>query len=1496
MKAWVKNVMREDLRVFISLGMILALIHCSGRGDVDLTKAKKLGAEPVSSGPGAAAEPTAPQHGLFTFNPGQWTTFRVAGGAIDPVGTTLAQDFDGDGIDNTKERTSNIWVADYPVIETEIAPPVTMKIEILKNFDQKEDEVASNITSDDFESRKNEGSEKFHQDEVNAKTVQYERAIKNDASSSSSSSSSTSSASVSASASASGGSGPLGLGSAEVKISATVNLTSNTTNDNNYSFNNSASERTQVFEDRPFKNNIDRTAGSVKADSAGKSARQYRQEKRQKTQGVETIKPDAGVVRAALYIKNHSVNMPVRLSNILCSLVFETGKGELIPMQSFRLRNDDFSLFEVEVYGSTDFGPYVVELKNLNTVEVEKAINAGYTPKIFIVDYVMQHVTDSNYRTALSSNFTGDNLKIIEENSKGRTALVKIFAPNYREMFRIVAFDAKLKSGQSNICDPAAIDNTPDGKIKPGISLRAMLERLKCSGISVEFEHVIYDFSGTSLAPKAPMVYTFGIKAINGRDSTQKCHERRSGVGINLLSPTGIGPVSDVCVVKLNQLSDDEAFNLNMWTIFDNGKYFQQTEYLRDGSGNVVTFNSESINNCGKAGVVCGIPVLRGIESTVWAGDNFDIVFMKVADVIGRVRSHGTNPLETNDNLKFNTAWSMADTGPYPDYPGVKSIYLGQATKGDLIEVKIKLNDTFYLDPKFTTATSNGLGALSTDFSYNRKKETQKLFSVTEAVDFELNLGLGGDRNNWYHLIRDPKNAPAPDQIGSCGQSWNFLQQEYTFCLILPIAPAGIGPDGILNLHLRSALSNAYRRSIWPQDWRKIKKFEATVQSVATTNNFTLMVNNVLGSASDVQAGDTMDVTYHDLNGDTSTFVSSHTVNSIVEAAPGSGNYTITVTGNLNTPGTVKIGGKIYVNPAPGSISSAPLQLFTDQAFESSWNSRYTSPYPQTGFGSLLVGNYDTNNCSSPAAFRTTTCLGYSLGKEVVNWIGFESASNNFVDETAFKNDQMRTFMEYRANGNGSLENRYFSAAANSFVYNSSEATLVPSAGIFNAWYEKGARSTLKTENYTVILWTTQSQPTSSQHVRGKIWSNKTGQVIVNDFIVSEYGLGSVLVDAVATNDLVAVIYRDSSVGLKCVVLDLNKDVRTQGNFLYIPSFPQAGTGVKFAASQDKLIMAWSEYVYPTSNGTNSFFKVINLKTGVSSSAFPLLSLTGVYWAIEWTISASGDRAVLVRAPLQPVTPTGPQVQIVNLSGSTGAPIGSVFSIPSDLFLNAYSPAVSVSGDRALVTWGVGNGPVSTYKIKGALLDVRTGSIGSTIDFGNSDYPNYPLPPKVVLRGSRALVIWPKVYDYGANVQDIFLGRILDADNGAFITSAFEINDASTRLYAQESASDAYDITVSGDRALITWRRNGAYSGRMLDLVTGSLYPTFNILPNNGGSPKVQTAFSGNKAFITYLHSSGLIGRTLDFDPFATVPYGLNNFFTAPLIERNYTATARIIK
>ena len=1009
--------------VLLSLFALFSL-HCGQDPEPIHLKAEKVDTPSVDKGDGSASPDKDTIHPLFATTPekAKWVSMQKFGGAIDPVGTTLQADFDGDGLANSAETTGNIWVADYPELSADIAPPITMQIKLLNETTDKTTTLSSDITSDDLESTKSDGSEKFHQNEHAVRTARYEREVSSKrANAQETERRRAGSTRVAGSASVSF----LGIASAEYSLDVASSFDRSDRQATSSSRENS--ERTTLFEDKPFVNNIDRNGTTIKSDSASKKARKYRKEANKEENKTLSKKPNAGHVRASLFIRNHSVNMPVRISNILCSLLFETPQGELRPVQSFRLRNDDYSIFSIEVYGASEFGPYVIELPGLNTAEVEAALLKGYTPKIYIIDYEMSHVRDSNYKQALSSNFTGDNLRIIEENAKGRTALLKLIGPRMRQIYRTVAFQTKLKSTTVNgktvkrdVCNLDDIDTTSDSSIKAGVSMREALERLKCSGIDIEFEHYVYDYSGTAEEiiqsdiaepnKKKFYIYTYGIKSINGIENNVPCEKNKLTVrGIDIASreDTIVYKNVEACHIKVAELTNEERFSLSSWTIFANGKYFNNKEIVND-TEIVATPTTPSLfsftgGGCSK---YCRVSVIKGLESRIWVGDNYDIVYMSMFDINEKQNSFGVNPFETGASISYNTSWDVTKAGyqniddylknkdnNYHNYSEIKSQYLGEAALGEQIELTFKLNRTHFLKPDFTGGTDSTYD----NFSYSPDTESRKRFKIEEAIDFEVNFGVD---NTWYNILRDVKDDPnnsfpekCRDEDGgpSYHKIWNLRDQIFTVCFTLPKTYKGIDPDGAADVYLRPVLSNAYRNSLWPKKATEINSFEGILSEGSSKGAEIIKVSNFSGvpkSGDMIQIGEAE----YSISGDSDDVPTKL-----------KGVYTITLESATTAP--YPQGSQVSVN---AGFSESPFILYLGGAMKNNYATRWNELPGRRAKDMLILPAYRNNlsvNCitangvpSSSSYFAPTNCLGYDPEHIVANWLGNRGFANNWSD------------------------------------------------------------------------------------------------------------------------------------------------------------------------------------------------------------------------------------------------------------------------------------------------------------------------------------------------------------------------------------------------------------------------------------------------------------------------------------------------------------------
>ena len=907
---------------------------------------------PTAAGPsgGVADAPPGtivPVHNLFSLPRGTVVDMKSMTGAIDPVGTSLPNDFDGDGILNQNETTTNIWVADYPVVETNIATPVTMRIAILLDRNGQSSEIVSEINSDDYESNRLQGSEKVHRNEVNERTVQYQ-----DTYGSSNGTSNSETREEAKSNKATIGIMGYSIGGGGARGTSSGSSWGNST---------SSQETTTKWADRPFKDNLDRDAWSVRSDSAALKSRRYRGEKRARTDQNSVINPNAGYVRAALYIKNLSTNMPVRLTNILCSLMFETPTGELVPVQSFRLRNEDFSLFRVDIYGDSEFGPYVVELANLNTVEIEKAIRMGYNPKIFVVSYDMTHVPDSNYRSMLV-DFSGENLKIIEENAKGRTAMVQILAPQSRQMFRVSAFSTA--GGPADVCS-----REPRTSASPGVPLRDVLQRIACSAVGFGFRNYVIDLSALLPGLGESRVFVPSIERVGGIANRIPCADQ-----VFLGSD---GAQYTACVQKpIAQWTEAELDAFGMWVVFADGRFYAHSEYTKVAGANLKLDGSAPFT---------AIPAVLGVDSLVWAGDHFNLVYITKQDIVLAEHSFGTNPLETGETIPINTRWDAKTVGEYPFDPSIHSVFLGKAGLGDPIEIIFRLKDTTYLDYTFGADQDPGGNYLFDQFAQNRRTyvpaEGVRLFSLPQAIDFEISLGLGGAYTDWFNIVRELNTTPEDDlyRPTTCGSSLDFIKQTFTVCIKLPERHDFAGSESVVNVYLRPALNLAYRNTVWPTPGAEVRKFHGLLAGPVSGGTNQLSVRSATG---EVTAGDVIQV-------------GSETALVAAVDLPGAGLASISLGAPLSVDHALD--ADVFV---AGGLSAAQVRVSMDNSFITAWNDAVSPSFDRNDWlnpqnlPTLLEGN-GPFACSN-AAFHAMRCLGFNIDYLAGNWAGGDNRGNPF--------------------------------------------------------------------------------------------------------------------------------------------------------------------------------------------------------------------------------------------------------------------------------------------------------------------------------------------------------------------------------------------------------------------------------------------------------------------------------------------------------------------
>lgn len=1122
-----RNKMTVLCLVFVSAFFFLAC------GETNfLNRGKPVIAESLGSDYRPPLDDDITFHDLFSIEPGQYVPLRSYSGAVDPVGTAITDDFDGDGIINAKETTTNVWVADYPVIDASVSPPITMRVEILESGTETSETFESEISASDVERNIDNSTEAVHRNEVNLRTVQFQDSFK---------SSGSASYSFGMNLAVSAGVNVMGCGgSASVAMSSKVSG----------AMSKSYGETKTKWQDVPFKDSLSRDNTSIKRSEAAKNSRNLRREVRNKGWVKTEVKPNAGYIRAALYISNYSVNMPVKLKNILCSFMLETPEGQLLPVDNFLIRNEDYSVFSVELYGGSTFGPYVIELSGLNTAEIKNAISMGYNPRIFVITYDMTHVADSNYRLALSSSFTGNNLKIIEENAKGRTSGIKLVGPGFREFYRVVAFDTAGPAAETRTTQPSDVDS-----ISPGVTLEKALNRVSFSGTPITFADYVLDFSGIDPEMKimsddgitpyeTPRFQLRGVKSVNGVETK---------IPTKMVAPDGT-----IIMKPLAEWTQEDYNNFRVWVVFDKGKYFRHAGDFNQRSNPLInaTAPGEYTYNDGTSDIT--VPKVQGIVGCIWPGDHYDIVYLNLSEVLGLIKEFGNNPIETETVLPFNTRWKKSDLGDYPFNPDVHSQYLGQVIGGDVIDLSIKLLGTRYLDPDFGSPVDTGTADEYSNFYYGLTNSTRR-FSIKEALDFEVSFGVDGKFTDWMNIadlqrnymdtgllpvdflfMKDYYSNYYIDSLGGTlvdpatsmnAYSWDYMNQVFNVKLQVPYYLPCMGDDGQVGVYLRTAANNAFRDSIWPLRHYDVKKFRGRIITlpILTVLNSTgpaaLALERLSGT---IEQGDRLDI----------------------KSAAGSASYTVdsvscddsscrALINNLNL--YHKKGDWVSVDLAE-TPAEQQVTLQVDHGFVESWNAEWVAAWNGlwNGLWEYVEGKMPLIGSVNPGDYSPARNLGFNPTTITANWIGnnnFDNPNwNNWADASNYQYFLMGQLDPLvSASGGGirllspgdSGEHMVLGASPNASWINSAASgnrALVVWRGVggingrlidMNTGQMVGNEIPISTVQYgdlfqicvsgdrALVVWTSDDPDTNNNIVRGRIINISTGVFLSDDFRIS---------------------------------------------------------------------------------------------------------------------------------------------------------------------------------------------------------------------------------------------------------------------------------------------------------------------------------------------------------------------------------------------------------
>lgn len=691
------------------------------------------GSNPVKDG-GFTLKPADELHPIFSAPLGfPIPSFSMGAVDADPSGLSVVYDWDGDGVENDLEVMSSPYVADYPRVVTRISTPITM--ELRKSETDTTENYVESVENTDTQQKIKKSMENTHYTQLNQKTTPYvtkesQSTDNADAYSYGSSNSNEVATSVSLSLPSQTG----------YSLTNTVSTDTKTSNSQNFSISNKFAQSTMsektVFEDVDYVDNLDKNAIEMTDEKIKNMSTNFR--KSEKSKETYVIGENAGVIRGGLYIKNDTVNMPVRVSNVICTISFRTAGGAILPIKTFRLRNDDYSEFDQEVYGGEELGPYTIEITGLNTYEVKQALLNGYMPQITVVSYDMTRVDDSNYNPGV------ENLKIVEETAKARTALIKIVGTNTREIYRVAAFDVDVENGT----------------VSPGISLKKALFNIYADKIghgeqwrSDKNSHIL-TVADTGLKWKegftpgkdgaGEYAYSSNLKGNEWRlfqtyvksytDEYNQTHRMETIRRIGALKAYNPFDIMDNTSYNPNVfLEREQLTSMKYWIIIHNGRYFE-----------------------------------GDLNDPIWAGERYEIICMDIRDFNDYFRTFTYTPVQSREYFSLNTGWNALNnsvdmtSNPYP-----RARCLGKIVKTDVVHLEIKLNESRFLFDglgvegkpvgEFNRIDSNGDPYAREWYKFNYTLQTGA--STAQGIPGQFSHLVEGGFNNIKVMINDSDNA-----------------------------------------------------------------------------------------------------------------------------------------------------------------------------------------------------------------------------------------------------------------------------------------------------------------------------------------------------------------------------------------------------------------------------------------------------------------------------------------------------------------------------------------------------------------------------------------------------------------------------------------------------------------------------------------------------------------------------------------------------------------
>ena len=1443
-------------------------------------------------------------HSLFRNNIGTRIKLSSFKNDIDPIGTNISNDFDGDNFTNENEDSKNMWVADYPVIETNILPPVTMGINVELSEEGISNNISSTIGNEDTTNTIDNSFETVHNNEINLRTVQFQDSYNKSVSGSSLNEQSNSwnnSKSKSASASLTLG----GFGGGKNRSSTVSQGEAHSSKISN-SFSNSYGSTKTIFRDVPHKNIENRNGWALNRKIASQKARNKRQEIRSKKKIIKKITENAGYVNAKFEIKNLTVDMPVKLTEIRCSFLLETTEGDLLPVFEFELRKEDYSTLDIEIYGGNSSGPHIINLTGLSTSLILSAISNGYNPRLIITSYKMRHVEGYTSNYSFYGSFRGENLKIIEEITKGRTAGVKIVGPCIREFYRVVAFDTYDEDGnQIEIEDEVLASDKGIDSISPGVSLEKALKRISLSGTPIEFAYYIMDYSGMVPEMSIPKFIVRGIKSIGGfetiipgpdPDGSPSTVEVKDSKGNFLFKAYTMKPAS--------KWEDKDFQQFRLWSIFDDGKYYYHAGAIRDPDeedGLKKYFYIDPTLPDNDPNREMEIPMVMGIKSTIWPGDHYDVAYIDLSEYLESMNDFGNNPLDTGRTVTFNTRWNLKSIKRNPFYPKNGIIYLGEVALGDTVEFTIKLLSTCYLNPDFGKPNHKIFSGIDlyTDFSYNWKQESFS-FEMEEIIDFEISFGLGGEYSEWINLAYPKTRSPFSryKNIFVKAERNNFVDQICNVELQIPSYIEGVSKDKALKIYMRPALNNAYRESIWPLPFNEVKKFRGKILENSEKGDRTIKVSK---SAGVPDIGDYL-VIESDING--YPLIESGEIESIDKDESC---YKISLSSTLKN--NHKNGACVYIDLSKEEELTESVVRISAKS-TGSWNDSvgFKNNLPESSDIDIDI-DIDSSNPFNNDFFKKefseidkAPLVGVFFK---IEWPLFCPGWDLLGIDNKFDSDEFDSD-EFDSDENDSDEN-------DSVVCDSVVCNWIGNNSYGNPYWNN---------------WTDSSF--FETFLNAKPFLIKDSDIFLfvgenRNFQISSSTIDNQCKPQLASSgDCCLVVWQSKAYGGKTSIqgriVNMETGLPTMKSDFTISSDGEVDhTLPQLVSSGDCCLVVWQSKAYGSKTSIQG--RIVNMETGLPTmeSDFTISSNNGRHHLLPQIVSR-GDRVLVVWEACDEIDGWDNTNQslimgrMIDLIDSTN--LGTVFNISSSYRSNQRKARVTVSGDKAIVVWLYTDILFSFNYIYGRFIDFNSGEPVQQRDFQINNelvldsFNNYNIDafynifyPQVACSNEKALVLWGFYNDNKSGIR----GHVLD------FKTCSPVDGDNLLIYSScDERQMIPQVLVYGDKAFVgctssdgLCRDMGDILARMINLTENKLIKNCGFYIDSNGRD-TQMIISDKKILVAWSkyekveyaltsNDSNIQGLVFDIENYSQLNDNMQiHFFTSPLIERNYEVSAEV--